>query len=62
MYSGGASQFDVSVTGTLVYATDRDAAALVWVDMESSMRRALEERMKDQRSSLAQTRDAIFGK
>ena len=31
-------------------------------DMESSMRRALEERMKDQRSSLAQTRDAIFGK
>jgi type IV pilus assembly protein PilQ len=31
-------------------------------DVESSMRRALEERMKDQRSSLAQTRDAIFGK
>ena len=31
-------------------------------DMESSMRRALEGRMKDQRSSLAQTRDAIFGK
>ncbi|MCK5942689.1 MAG: hypothetical protein KAI24_12005, partial [Planctomycetes bacterium] len=31
-------------------------------DMEDSMRRALEERMKDQRSSLAQTREAIFGK
>ena len=31
-------------------------------DMEASMRRALEERMKDQRSSLAQTREAVFGK
>lgn len=31
-------------------------------DMEESMRRALEERMKDQRSSLAQTREAVFGK
>ncbi|MFN3244653.1 MAG: hypothetical protein ACE37K_24315 [Planctomycetota bacterium] len=31
-------------------------------DMEESMRRALEERMKDQRSNLAQTREAIFGK
>ena len=30
-------------------------------DMEESMRRALEERMKDQRSSLAQTRAAVFG-
>ena len=31
-------------------------------DMEASMRRALEERMKDQRTSLAQTREAVFGK
>ncbi|MEC9046542.1 MAG: hypothetical protein VYA51_00900 [Planctomycetota bacterium] len=31
-------------------------------DMEESMRRALEQRMQDQRSSLAQTRAEVFGK